>query len=99
LEWGAFVVLGLTVLLTAGVHVGYNFTYVQHQGRYLFPALVPLGLAFALGYGRWWTLITRQATLKRLLPPELLPLGLALGLISLDLYALHWWIVPFLQVG
>jgi hypothetical protein len=27
----------------------YNTKFLQHQGRYLFPALVPLGTAAALG--------------------------------------------------
>jgi 4-amino-4-deoxy-L-arabinose transferase-like glycosyltransferase len=40
----------------------YNFTFVQFQGRYLFPALIPLGLFFSMGlrvalsYRRRWLL-------------------------------------------
>jgi 4-amino-4-deoxy-L-arabinose transferase-like glycosyltransferase len=30
----------------------YNLTFVQHQGRYLFTALIPLGLVFAAGWRR-----------------------------------------------
>jgi uncharacterized membrane protein len=30
-------ILWLVFLLTAAIHVGYNVTFVQHQGRYLFP--------------------------------------------------------------
>jgi len=44
--------LGLLVLsafLTLLSYLWYNTRFVQHQGRYLFPALVPLGLFFALG--------------------------------------------------
>jgi len=45
---------GMALLLvwalgTTLVFLWYNTKYVQHQGRYLFPALVPWGLAFALG--------------------------------------------------
>ena len=31
-------------------YIWYNTQFVQHQGRYLFPALVPIGLGFALGW-------------------------------------------------
>ena len=41
--WGGF---------TAAGFIWYNLQYVQHQGRYLFPALVPLGLLFAVGIQR-----------------------------------------------
>ena len=40
---------GLWFLLSFIAYLGYNFRFVQHQGRYLFPALVPLGLAFVIG--------------------------------------------------
>jgi hypothetical protein len=41
--------LSLSTLLTLLSYLWYNGKFVQHQGRYLFPALVPLGLFFALG--------------------------------------------------
>lgn len=41
--------LALSALLTLLSYLWYNLKFVQHQGRYLFPALIPLGLAFALG--------------------------------------------------
>ena len=46
------VLLLLSALLTFLSFLWYNTKFVQHQGRYLFPALIPLGLALALG---WWT--------------------------------------------
>lgn len=47
--------IGLFVagLLLAGVfasYIWYNLGFVQHQGRYLFPALFSFGLLFALGW-------------------------------------------------
>jgi 4-amino-4-deoxy-L-arabinose transferase-like glycosyltransferase len=36
-------------LLTLGTYLGYNLTFYQAQGRYLYPALIPLGLAWTLG--------------------------------------------------
>ena len=36
-------------LVTVAGYFWWNLSYVQHQGRYLFPALVPLGVGFAIG--------------------------------------------------
>jgi hypothetical protein len=83
--------LGL-FLLTLGVHLVYNLTFVQHQGRYLFPALIPIGLGFAIGLGLWFM------PLRRRWPRSvyLIPAGLAAALIALDLYALFRVIIPAL---
>ncbi len=44
--------LGASALITAALFVGYNLTFVQHQGRYLFTALPLIGLAAAAGLER-----------------------------------------------
>jgi hypothetical protein len=56
--------LGLMALTIALMVLGYgwyNFSFVQLQGRYLFPALIPLGFFFSLGLSEalaprwaWW---------------------------------------------
>ncbi len=46
-------ILGVCGLLTLAVYLYYNVSFVQHQGRYLFPALIPLGLAAAVGIEQW----------------------------------------------
>lgn len=84
-----YILLGV-FLLTVGVHVGYNLTFVQHQGRYLFPALIPIGVGVALGLGVW----IRPFTARIPFLPDLLPLGLGLALLALDIYALFRIIVP-----
>jgi 4-amino-4-deoxy-L-arabinose transferase-like glycosyltransferase len=57
----ALLVLAVVVGLVAAAYGWYNLTFVQFQGRYLFPALVPLGIFFTLGLveafaprWRWW---------------------------------------------
>jgi hypothetical protein len=45
----ALALLALTILLVLLAYTGYNLTFVQFQGRYLFPSLIPLGLFFTLG--------------------------------------------------
>lgn len=41
--------LGLQALGVLASYVWYNLDFVQHQGRYLFPALLPLAVGVALG--------------------------------------------------
>ena len=48
----ALILLGSEALLTCLLYVGYNVTFVQHQGRYLFPALPALMMAMAVGLHR-----------------------------------------------
>lgn len=54
--------LALSALFTLLSHLWYNFKFVQHQGRYLFPALIPIGLAFALGLREVLTRDNAKAT-------------------------------------
>lgn len=42
--------LALSGLFTMLSYLWYNTQFLQHQGRYLFPALIPIGLAVALGW-------------------------------------------------
>jgi 4-amino-4-deoxy-L-arabinose transferase-like glycosyltransferase len=87
----AMLLLG-TFLLSLLVYLTYNLGFVQHQGRYLFSALIPISIGFALGWaaiaqpfiGRWPSLVIY------------LPLALALALILLDLLALFRFIIPSL---
>jgi len=86
----------LLLLMTASLHIGYNFTFVQHQGRYLYPALIPIALGIALGLGMWLMLLIRPFTTRLPQLPYLLPLTLGLGLAALDIFALYRWIIPLL---
>ena len=55
-----FWLLGSWILFATLVYVGYNVKYVQFQGRYLFPALIPIGLAFTIGFRQWITWLPRN---------------------------------------
>ena len=48
----SFLLLGAWGVFTVAGFLWYNIQYVQHQGRYLFPALVPLGLLGTFGVQR-----------------------------------------------
>jgi len=79
--------LAISALLTIAAFIWYNLTFVQHQGRYLFPALAPLTIAAALGLD----------TLMLALPKELrtwVPATLFTGLAAFSLYCLFRIVVP-----
>ncbi len=82
-------VLGLTVLLTAALHIYYNLTFVQHQGRYLYPALIPIAVGFVAGWEYWLPPAVRRWPWAA----WLLPLGVAAVLGGIALFAL-WRILP-----
>ncbi len=87
-------VLGLTFLLTVALHVYYNLTFVQHQGRYLYPALIPIAVGFVAGWGYWLRPVARRWAWAA----WLLPLGVAVVLGGIALFAL-WRILPGLAPG
>jgi 4-amino-4-deoxy-L-arabinose transferase-like glycosyltransferase len=49
-QWAAGGLLLLTGLFTLGTYLWYNMGFLQHQGRYLFRALVPISAVAALGW-------------------------------------------------
>jgi 4-amino-4-deoxy-L-arabinose transferase-like glycosyltransferase len=51
------VLLALWLAFAVGGYIYYNVSFVQFQGRYLFPALVPIGLLAVAG---WRTLLSRR---------------------------------------
>jgi 4-amino-4-deoxy-L-arabinose transferase-like glycosyltransferase len=58
-----FALLALSMLFTFTAYAWYNFSFVQFQGRYLFTAVIPLGVFFAVGLAeatdvrwQWWLL-------------------------------------------
>ena len=86
-------VLATVAAVTAGLYLYYNATFVQFQGRYLFVALVPLGLAAAVSLQAWGDL---AQTLARRPIAGLVPLGALLALAALCLLALYRFILPAL---
>ncbi len=57
----ALALMGLTIFLMVLGYLWYNVDFRQFQGRYLFPALIPVGIFFTLGLReafdlrwRWW---------------------------------------------
>jgi hypothetical protein len=82
----------LLAVLTLGAfasYTWYNITFVQHQGRYLFPALIPLGLIFSIGVDRWARRLPRPFG-------QAVYIGVFAMMAALDVVALYRFIVPSL---
>lgn len=86
-------VLTLTLILTIVAYIGYNLSFLQHQGRYLYSGLIPVALFIALGFEAWGATLTRITPQAKQLsywlaisPLMLLPL--------LDIYILWRIIIP-----
>jgi hypothetical protein len=53
--WITGLLLGTYTLLVFASFLRFNLEYFQAQGRYLFPALAPIALAFATGWLHWFS--------------------------------------------
>lgn len=78
MEAGANRTLLVLMLFTLLAYGWYNVQFVQHQGRYLFTALIPVAIGFAIG---WDEAISPRTA--RWLAGGLLALGLALAALAL----------------
>jgi Dolichyl-phosphate-mannose-protein mannosyltransferase len=84
--------LDLLALLALGALLGfiwYNLQFVQHQGRYLYSGLIPIGVGLSLG---WHFIVSRRARLQ-----QWLWLALLLGMIALDAHLLFRVILPAMR--
>lgn len=88
----ALVLLAALLALGIAQFIYYNLTFVQFQGRYLYPALSALALAFAGGWAGWTSLLPdRWAGRLRWLPAAMM-----WGLAGLAALALWRFILPSL---
>ncbi len=89
-----YYLLTLSVLLTLSLYLYYNLSFVQHQGRYLFPALIPIGLAAAVGLNGWGGVLSR---LTRRDMGWVVGAVALLAMAALDVFALYRFIIPALR--
>ncbi len=87
----AWALLALTTILAILQYLYYNTEFVQFQGRYLDPALIPLALVAALGVDGWRRLLARLIGDRPALA-GLTPLIAAL-FIPLSLFMI-WRVIP-----
>ncbi len=84
---GSLVLMGLALVVVLIQMALYNLTFVQAQGRYLYPALLPIALFFVLG-------------LRELMAPVHARLLLGLSIASLgllDLICLTRFVLPYFR--
>ena len=81
--------LGISALLTLAIFVAYNFTFVQHQGRYFFPALIPLGMGASLGLNQMVSILPHALRRVALV-------GFFVAMAWFAVYFLFAFVVPFL---
>lgn len=81
--------LAVLMGLTALAFIWYNLQFVQHQGRYLYPALIPVASAFALG---WSFVFSRREGIVRWLW-----LAVLIGLAAFNGHLLLRVILPAMQ--
>ncbi len=77
----ALALLVVSACLTGITYLWYNLKYVQHQGRYLFPALGPLAIIAALGmtYLLEWRQAKKAVLLLAAVGLLLIAFGLSVG--------------------
>ena len=83
----SFALVGLALVVVVAQVALYNLTFVQAQGRYLYPALLPIALFFVLG-------------LRELMSPVHARLLLALSIASLallDFVCLTRYVLPYFE--
>jgi hypothetical protein len=86
----SLILLLASCILTTLMFAWYNTKFLQHQGRYLFPALIPIGTAAALGLNQ----------LAGFLPQKMRTWAtgaLFAGMALFAVYCLFKFVVPFLS--
>jgi 4-amino-4-deoxy-L-arabinose transferase-like glycosyltransferase len=92
-EFSKSLILIFSLSLIFGLYFYYNLTFVQHQGRYLFPALVPLSTAVAVSLWQWGEIASRLT--KRNIG-WIIPVVALTSLAALSVFALYRFILPAL---
>ncbi len=80
-------ILGGMLGLNGLLYVVYNIQFVQHQGRYLFPSIIPIAVALVVGL---------KTVLGERIGRIVIPAGLIIGLLYLNYVALRF-ILPGLH--
>lgn len=91
------IVLGVALVGVTGAFLYYNLKFVQFQGRYLYPALIPIALFYvsgAAGFGLF--LRARLQVARQLLSLTALSAALSLAMAGFAVYALYRVLIPFL---
>ncbi len=89
----ALIIFAAVIVLSGAEYVLYNRDFVQFQGRYLYPALIPLAFLVAIGLNGWTSLFENMFPAM-----DWVPVTAMMGLAVFAWYALDTYIVPNLPV-
>jgi hypothetical protein len=98
----SIVLLVISFLMAVSAYLYYNLSFVQHQGRYLYPGLTFISLGAASGLYWWQAMLLRLPGMARITMVKeedglswliFLPIILMAGL---DIMALYGYIIPTL---
>lgn len=92
-----WIILSLTALLAVLAYVYYNTEFLQFQGRYMFPGLIPVSLWIALGLDNWHLLIFKRNINANTSLSRYLSVVVVGAMALLDIYLLWRVIVPGLS--
>ncbi len=92
----ALIILGMAALMAFVQTVSYNLKFVQFQGRYLYPGLIPMALFVAAGLAGWTSLITPHGTVEHPARIRWVTAAVCCLFALLDVYALYRIILPAL---
>jgi 4-amino-4-deoxy-L-arabinose transferase-like glycosyltransferase len=94
------VLLAAALALAGVVYIYYNLTFVQFQGRYLYPTLAIVALCAGVALRQWalWLTAWLPAGAARRWAAWALPLVPIVLIAALDLYALYRFIIPALTI-
>ena len=88
------IIFAAAIFIVLAAFLYYNIEFVQWQGRYLFPALIPIASILVIGVDFWRGRILANWQLSRWLTVLAM-----MGLFALDVYLLFRVIVPGLSPG
>ncbi|MBZ0308522.1 MAG: DUF2142 domain-containing protein [Anaerolineae bacterium] len=88
-QWEMLLLFDLVLVFVAAAYMLYNLQFVQFQGRYLYPALIPFGFTAAVGLSGWVELASKRAS-------RWTPVLMVLLLVLLAWYALETYIIGVL---
>ncbi len=88
------IILTVSALLTLALYLYYNISFVQHQGRYLFPALIPMGLAASVSLREWGRVVESVSRQKI---GWVVAAAALISIAALDVLALYRFIIPALS--
>ncbi len=85
-QWEMLLLFDLVLVFVVAAYMLYNLQFVQFQGRYLYPALIPFGLIVAMGLSGWAELAARRVSILRWTPVLIVILMALLAWYALETY-------------